>query len=368
MMKVPPPTSTAPDCSDREQTSQTSPARSPARRRFLAAAVCVSVAPWSAVSRAEAGASSVAPKAGNTASNLFTAADVHVDGYPTVEAVRWMGETLARETGGQLGIRVYHSGQLGREGDAVNLARFGALDIARVNVAALNNAFPLTDVLALPYVFDSAEHMHRALDGATGREILRGFEARGLVGLAFYDSGVRCFYNHRRPIVLPADLKGLKIRVPPSDIFVSLVRALGANPTPLSYGEVFSALQTRLIDGAENNWTTFFTSRQFEVARHWSQSLHSFAPEVLLMSKRTLGALSPAHRALVLDVAAQSVPYMRERWVKRESESREAVERAGVQIAQVDRRAFQQAVAPLMQSYLRDSVLQRLYRQIRALA
>jgi tripartite ATP-independent transporter DctP family solute receptor len=327
------------------------PRRFTSRREFLAAAAaCVGAAPLSAAT-----------------SGIFTAADVHVDGYPTVEAVRWMGETLSRETGGQLGIRVYHSGQLGREGDAVNLARFGALDIARVNVAALNNAFPLTDILALPYVFDSVEHLHRALDGRTGREILRGFESRGLVGLAFYDSGVRCFYNHRRAIVQPADLKGLKIRVPPSDIFVSLVRALGANPTPLSYGEVFSALQTHLIDGAENNWTTFFTSRQFEVARHWSQSLHSFSPEVLLMSKRTLDALSPAHRALVLDVAAQSVPYMRERWIKRESESQAAVERAGVQVAQVDRRAFQQAVAPLMESYLQDRVLQRLHKQIRAL-
>jgi tripartite ATP-independent transporter DctP family solute receptor len=324
------------------------------RRQFLAAAAGAAVAPWLATPSHAAG------------SRTFTAADVHVDGYPTVEAVRWIGETLARETGGQLAVRVYHSGQLGRESDAVNLARFGALDIARVNVAALNNAFPLTDVLALPYVFDSADHMHRALDGATGREILQGFEARGLVGLAFYDSGVRCFYNHRRAIVEPADLHGLKIRVPPSDIFVGFVRALGANPTPLSYGEVFSALQTHLIDGAENNWTTFFTSRQFEVARHWSQSMHSFSPEVLLMSKRTLDGLSPAHRALLLDVAAQSVPYMRERWNRRESESQAAVERAGVKVTQVNRRAFQHAVAPLMESYLQDAVLQRLYRQIRA--
>ncbi len=111
---------------------------------------------------------------------VLTAADVHVDGYPTVEAVRWMGETLARETQGRISIRVYHSGQLGREADAINLAAVQALDIARVNVSALNNAFPLTDILSLPYVFDSTAHMRRALDGATGREILKAFEARGL--------------------------------------------------------------------------------------------------------------------------------------------------------------------------------------------
>jgi tripartite ATP-independent transporter DctP family solute receptor len=299
---------------------------------------------------------------------MLTAADVHVDGYPTVEAVRWMGENLARETGGRLGIRVYHSGQLGRETDAINLARFGALDIARVNVAALTNAFPLTNVLALPYVFDSVEHMHRVLDGAPGRQILQGFEARGLVGLAFYDSGVRCFYNHLRPVVRPADLHGLKIRVPPSDIFVGIVRALGANPTPLSYGEVFSALQTHLIDGAENNWTTFYTSRQFEVARYWSQSVHSFSPEVLLMSKRRLDALPTGDRALVLALAAQSVPRMREAWQRREHESRATVEKAGVQVAEVDRSAFQRAVAPLLGKYLQDATLRGLHAQIRSMA
>jgi tripartite ATP-independent transporter DctP family solute receptor len=326
------------------------------RRHFLAAASGATFAPLAF------GAS------GRETTLDLTAADVHVEGYPTVEAIRWMGTTLARETGGRIGIRVYHSGQLGRETDAINLARFGALDIARVNVSALNNAFPLTDILALPYVFDSTEHMRRCLDGATGREILQAFEARGLAGLAFYDSGVRCFYNNRRAVVEPADLKGLKIRVPPSDIFVDFVRALGANPTPLSYGEVFAALQTHLIEGAENNWTTFYTSRQFEVARHWSESLHSFAPEALLMSKRRLDAMSPADRALVLDVAARSVPYMRKLWDQQESESRAAVEKAGVRVAQVDRSAFTRATAPMIDSYLRDPALMRLHRQIRAIA
>ena len=299
---------------------------------------------------------------------VLTAADVHVDGYPTVEAIRWMGAALQRETGGRIGIRVYHSGQLGKETDAINLARFGALDIARVNIAALNNAFPLSDILALPYVFDSTEHMRRALDGAPGREVLKAFEARGLVGLAFYDSGTRCFYNHVRPVIEPADLKGLKIRVPPSDIFVGLARALGANPTPLSYGEVFSALQTRLIDGAENNWTTFYTSRQFEVARHWAQSEHSYSPEVLLMSKQRLDSLPAADRELILATAAQSVPYMRQLWDRCEAESRAAVEKDGVHVTNVDRKAFQQAAAPVLEEHLKNTDLNRLYREIRALA
>jgi len=299
---------------------------------------------------------------------VLTAADVHIDGYPTVEAVRWMGRVIDDATQGRLQIRMYHSGQLGRETDTINLARFGALDITRVNVAALNNAFPLTDVLALPYVFDSTAHMRRCLDGVVGRAILQGFEARGLVGLAFYDSGVRCFYNHVRPIVQPADLVGLKIRVPPSDIFVQLVRALGANPTPLSYGEVFSALQTHLIDGAENNWPTFLTSRQFEVARFWAQSEHSFAPEVLLMSQQRFTSLPPRDREVLLDAAARSVPVMRELWDRNEAEARATVEKAGVRVTEVDRKAFGSAAAPVLAEYLKDPQVMRLHRDIRALA
>src|SRR6266850_3961065 len=240
---------------------------------------------------------------------VLTASDVHVSDYPTVQALRWMGETISRESGGELSIRVYHSGQLGRENDTVDLARFGALDIVRINFASLNNTFPATQAMSLPYVFDSTEHMRRSVDGTAGRMILEAFEKRGLVGLAIYDSGARCFYNHLRAVAEPGDLKGLKIRVPPSDMFVRLIRDLGANPTPLSYGEIFSALQTKLIDGAENNWTTFHTSRHFEVARFWSQSEHSYSPEALLMSKLRYQKLSGSQRELVRAAAAQSVPY-----------------------------------------------------------
>jgi tripartite ATP-independent transporter DctP family solute receptor len=250
----------------------------------------------------------------------------------------------------------------------VDLARFGALDIVRINFASLNNTFPATQAMSLPYVFDSTEHMRRSVDGAAGRSILEAFERRGLVGLAIYDSGARCFYNHLRAVAEPGDLKGLKIRVPPSDMFVSLVRALGANPTPLSYGEIFSALQTRLIDGAENNWTTFHTSRHFEVARFWSQSEHSFSPEAVLMSQRRYQKLSSGQRELVRTAAAQSVPYMRTLWDSSEAASRAAVEKAGVRAIQVDRAAFQKVAAPILESYLKDPQLQRIYQEIRAVA
>ena len=299
---------------------------------------------------------------------VLTASDVHVADYPTVQALQWMGDRISRDSGGELSMRVYHSGQLGRENDTVDLARFGALDIARINFASLNNTFPATQAMSLPYVFDSTEHMRRAVDTAAGRLILQAFARRGLVGLAIYDSGARCFYNHLRAVREPADLKGLKVRVPPSDMFVSLIRALGANPTPLSYGEIFSALQTKLIDGAENNWTSFHTSRHFEVARYWAQSEHSFSPEAVLMSQRRYQQLSKQQQELVRTAAAESVPYMRKLWDTSEAASRAAVEKAGVSVSQVDRLAFRKVAAPLVAAYMKDPLLQRVYQEIRATA
>ena len=300
--------------------------------------------------------------------SVMTAADVHVDGYPTVEAVRWIGKKLHQETNGRLNIRVYHAGQLGREGDTIDMVRFGALDITRVNFASLNNPFPLTQIFSLPYVFESVEHMRRAADGDAGRAVLEAFAKRDLVGLAIYDAGARSFYNTRRPVHEPKDLHGLKIRVPPSNIFIELARALGANPTPLPFGESYSALQTHLIEGAENNWRTFHTSRHFEVARYWSQSAHSHSPEALLMSRRTFEALQPADRDLLVSAARESVPFMRQMWDRMDAESREFVLKAGVLANDVDSAAFHQAGRPIVQSYLQQQGLSQVYQSIRAVA
>ena len=302
------------------------------------------------------------------ADGLLTAADVHVDGYPTVQAVRWMSDRIAAQTDGRLRIRVYHAGQLGREGDTVDLARFGALDIVRVNFASLNNAFPSTRVFSLPYVFDSVEHMRRAADGKPGTAVLAEFARRELVGLAIYDAGSRSFYNVRRPINEPRDLHGLKVRVPPSDIFIATIAALGGNPTPLPFGEVYSAMQTHLIEGAENNWRTFHTSRHFEVAHYWSHSDHSYSPEALLMSRRTYDALSERDREIVVAAARESVPFMRTLWDKMEAESRDFVLAAGVKANDVDLPAFRKVAGSIHERYLADRPLREIFDGIRGLA
>ena len=328
-----------------------------ARRRVLQA-MCA----------AGAGAIFGAGASDRRAAGVLTATDVHPKDYPTVAAVRWIGDTLERETGGRLRVRMYHAGQLGRESDTLEMARHGAIDFTRVYTGALNNAFPLTKALCMPFAFDSVAHQRHVHDGAVGATVLRGFEARDVVGLALYDSGARCFYNTRRPLHKPADLVGLKLRVPPSDIFIALIRLLGGNPTPLPYGQVFSALETHLIDGAENNLRSFHASRHFETARYWSQSGHSYAPDALLISKRTLDAMTSSDRALLTDAARASVKIMRDLWDTSEAESRRALETAGVKMNAVDPDAFRKAAEPLVRELLRDPQLRRLHDAIRAAA
>ena len=301
-------------------------------------------------------------------SAALTATDVHVKDYPTVKAVEWLGRELARETDGRLSIHQYHSGQLGRESEAIDMVRFDAIDITRVYSGGLNNAFPLTRALCLPYVFDSVAHQRRVLDGEVGSLVLDGFATRGLIGLAIYDCGARSFYNTRRPIFTPKDMHGLKLRVPLSDIFMQLIRDFGANPTPLAYGEVFSALQTHLIDGAENNIKSFHSSRQFEAAHYWSNTEHSYAPDVLVMSKRRFDALAPSDRERLRRLSAQSVGVMRKLWDESAEASLLALQAAKLHINDVDLPAFRKASEPVLSYYRRDAAIDSLYRAIRKMA
>ncbi len=311
-----------------------------------------------------AGAGVAAAQSGPHAT--ITAVDVHPSDYPTVEAVRWMGAEIERETQGRIRFRLYPSGQLGSETDTVNLARFGVLDIARVYLGAVNNAFPATQPLALPYTFRDEAHLRRVVDGDIGREILATFERRGLIGLAFYDSGMRSLYNARRPIHTPGDMRGLKVRVPRSDIFMEMLDAMGANATPIPFGEVFTGLQTHLIDAAENNWATYQSTRQYEVARYWSQTDHCCAPEALLMSKARFYPLSSADQELCLTKARESVPVMRALWDAKQAAARQTVLDAGIHFNEADQAAFRRAVEPMRRRWLSDAAIAETVRRIDA--
>ena len=232
-----------------------------------------------------------------------------------------MGEQLAAQTGGELGIKVYPNGALGNERDTIEQLKIGGLDMMRINVAPLNNVVPETIVPALPFLFRSEEHMHAVLDGPVGDQILAAMEAQGMVGLAFYDSGARSIYAATKPVKTLADVSGMKIRVQQSDLFVAMVEALGANPTPMPYGEVYTALKTGIVDAAENNFPSYESSRHFEAAKYYTMTEHSMAPEVLVFSKVIWDTLEPEDQEMIRKAAKESVPHMRKLWDEREAKA-----------------------------------------------
>ena len=299
----------------------------------------------------------------------FRSADVHPADYPTVEAVKFMGKQLSEASKGRHGVRVFANAALGNERDTIEQLKLGGLDMMRINVAPLNNVVPETIVPGLPFLFRSKEHMRAILDGPVGEEILAGMEAQGMIGLAFYDSGARSIYTAKKPVKTLADLKGAKIRVQQSDLFVAMVEALGANPTPMPYGEVYTALKTGIVDAAENNMPSYESSRHFEAAKYYNQTEHSMAPEVLVFSKRIWDGLSKDDQALIRKAAKDSVPFMRKLWDERETKSREIAEKGGAQIVPIEnRQEFVDAVKPVYAKFATTPKLQNLVQQIQAAA
>ena len=296
----------------------------------------------------------------------FRSADIHPDDYPTVLAVRHMGEELSKATNGKHSIKVYSKTALGSEKDTIEQTKLGAIAMARVNVAPMNNICPATMVPTMPFLFRSTEHLRKVLDGAIGDEILKDCEAQGVIGLAFYDSGARSIYTVKKPIKTLADAKGLKVRVQQSDLWVALLEAMGANATPMPFGEVYTALKTGLVDAAENNYPSYESSRHFEVARFYNKTEHSMAPEILLFSKRVWDTLSAEEQKQIRAAAKESVTYMRKLWDEREEKSLAVVKAAGVQLVEVDKASFQVAMKPVYDKFLKDPKLQDMVKRINA--
>ncbi|HRC73176.1 MAG TPA: TRAP transporter substrate-binding protein [Candidatus Competibacter sp.] len=295
----------------------------------------------------------------------FRSSDTHPGDYPTVLGVKFMGERLKELSGGKLGIKVFPDSKLGQEKDTIEMIKIGGLDMIRVNVAPLNNIVPETLALAMPFVFRSKEHLHKVLDGPIGDEILKAMEAQGLVGLAYYDSGARNFYTAAKPIKSMADMKGMKLRVQQSDLFVAMVEALGANATPMPYGEVFTALKTHLIDGAENNWPSYESSSHYEAAKNYSLTEHSMAPEVVVFSKKIWDTLTPEDQKLIRQAAKESVAEMRKLWDERETKARAKVEAAGTQVFKMDdRQKMVDAMKPVYEKFAADAKIKDLVKRI----
>jgi tripartite ATP-independent transporter DctP family solute receptor len=277
-----------------------------------------------------------------------------------------MGQLVSERTNGRIKIQVMNNSVLGNEKDTIEQTRFGVIDMNRVNAAPFNNLVPETMVLGLPFLFRDTEHMHHVVDGPIGDEILAAFEPHGLIGLAFYDSGARSFYTTKKPIRSLADLKGLKIRVQQSDLWIAMMEAFGANPTPMPMGEVYSSLETGVVDGAENNWPSYESARHYEVAKNYSLTQHSLTPEILVISKISWDKLSPEDQKILRQAAKDSVGKMRELWVAREKASEEKVRAAGNTIIKVNTEEFRAAMKPVYDRFVTDPKMKALLEQVQA--
>jgi tripartite ATP-independent transporter DctP family solute receptor len=296
----------------------------------------------------------------------FRAADTQNEDYPTVQALRYMGRLIAENSGGRHHIRVFHSRQLGEEKETIEQTRAGAIDLNRTNVALIGTFVPAMNVLAMPFLFRSIEHLQKVLDGAIGNEILGSFEPYGFVGLAFYDSGARSIYNSVRPVRSVADMKGLRLRVQQSELMSDMIKALGAEAIELPYGQVLTGLATRLIDGAENNWPSFVTTDHYKYAGFYTLTEHSMSPEVLVMSQKAWASLSPEDRKIFREAAIRSSQFMREKWKDLEDQSRAQARAAGVTIvSDFDRKPFEAAMAGIYAKAQRDPAAAQLIERIR---
>jgi tripartite ATP-independent transporter DctP family solute receptor len=305
-------------------------------------------------------------QASQVAAREFRVADTQTADYPTVEAVVFMGRLIEERTKGRHSIRVFHSRQLGEEKETIEQTRVGAIDLNRINIAPLASFVPLANVLALPFLFRSADHLRAVLDGPIGEEILASFEAQGFVGLTYYDSGARSIYTRGRAIRTLGDLKGLRIRVQQSDLMIEMVRALGAVPVALPYGQVETGLTTGLIDGAENNWPSYVTTNHFKVARYYTVTEHTMSPEVLVMSKRAWESLSDEDKVIFREAARESNRFMRLSWSALEEQSRQqALAEGNVIITDFPRQLFEEAMSSIYAKAMSDPAIARLVERIR---
>ena len=291
--------------------------------------------------------------------------DTHPDGYPTVEGVKAMAAEVKEKTQGRICIEVFPSSQLGEEKDTIEQTQFGVIDMIRASFGSFNDIVPITQTVSLPYLYKSDEHLHKVMDGPIGQEIAKGFEEHGLVPLAYYDGGARSFYNAKKPIKTVEDLKGLKFRVMQNDVFMDMMTALGATATPMPYGEVYSSIQTGVIDGAENNFPSYDSSGHAEVAKYFTLDQHLMVPELVAVAKTSWDKLSPEDQAIMREAAQNSATLQRRLWAEQEKASEDKVAAAGAEIIKdVDKTAFIEAMAPVYEKYVTTPEARDLVKRI----
>jgi tripartite ATP-independent transporter DctP family solute receptor len=283
------------------------------------------------------------------------ASDVHPAGYPTVAAVESLGKKLEAATNGRLSVQMFAAMQLGGEKEAIEQAQVGAIQLARVSVGTLGPVIDDLNVFNLPFLFRNTAHMQKVIDGDIGTELLdkvTNNDKAGLIGLCWMDAGARSIYTIKKPVHTIADLKGLKIRVIGNPMFVDMMNALGGNGVAMGYDQVFSALQTGVVDGAENNPPSYVFDNHYTVAKFYTLTQHLIVPEMLVFSRKTWDTLSKDDQALIRKFSREAQLEERDLWNKYETAAMEKAKAAGCEIIDVvDKKPFQDAVKPVWDKY-----------------
>jgi len=286
---------------------------------------------------------------------VLKVSDVHAVGYPTVEAIEMMGKKLEAATNGRMSVQMYAAMQLGGEKEAIEQAQVGALQMARVSVGALGPVVDDVNVFNLPFLFRNTAHMQKVIDGEIGQELLDKISnspTSRLIGLCWMDAGARNVYDTKKPIKAIEDLKGQKVRVMGNPMFVDMMNALGGNGIAMGYDQVFSALQTGVIDGAENNPPSFVFDNHYTVAKYYTLTEHLIVPEIVVFSKRTWDALSKDDQALVKKLGRETQLDQRKLWVAYEQQAMDKMKAAGIEVIPVaDKAPYQAAVKPVWDKY-----------------
>src|SRR6187455_2058378 len=285
---------------------------------------------------------------------VLKATDVHPLGYPTVEAVERMGKKLEAATNGRLSIQMYPSMQLGGEKEMIEQAQVGALAIARISVGPMGPIVPEMNVFNLPFMFRDDAHMEKVIDGPIGDELLKKLSESkaNLIGLCWMNAGTRNVYNSKKPIQTVDDLKGLKIRMMGNPVFVDTMNSLGGNGVAMGFDQLINAMQTGVVDGAENNYPSYESGQHYRYAKYYSKTGHLMIPEILVFSKKIWDELSKDDQALILKVAKEAQQEERKLWYDREKESLKKMAEAGAIVNDVaDKKEFQAAVKPVWDKY-----------------
>jgi tripartite ATP-independent transporter DctP family solute receptor len=326
--------------------------------------VTAASAGFAALGRVSAGGSP------GTSARVLRVAHALPTSHPVHEGIVFMAKRAGELSGGRLRLDVFPSEQLGNETQCLEQTQAGTLAITKVSAGVIGNFVSNYKVFSLPYLFRDSAHMWSVLAGPVGQELLTSLAVgndgspSGLIGLTFYDSGSRSFYASK-PILSPADLRGMKIRTMADTVAMDTMAAMGAAPTPIPWGELYTSLQQGVVDGAENNAPSLYTSRHYEVSRHYTLDHHSRIPDVLVMSSRVWDSLSEDERGWIRRAAEESMPVQREVWDRENERAMTELRAAGVTVHEVDPEPFRQAVAPVMEKYAQGSI-GNLVRQIEA--